>query len=211
MRTLAAIALAAFCALPAGGALADACGSPRPVVTVDMPSATVKVEHVRDVAAYTAFGMSAGASSGEQGSRWVINGLTVSALSIGMSFEGLSGRGCFAPTKIHVTLGVGDPVKVYIADKYAPGTCPYNAILEHEMQHVEILRSGRIIYAERFRSRIADAAAMGPFSDIDSAKARISGMMDVVRDEMKRALTAAHATIDTAESYMANQSRCPGW
>jgi len=190
---------------------ADACGSPPTEVTVEMPSASVKVDHVRDVAAYAAFGAAVGASTGGQGARWVINGLTKSSLSVGFTIEGRAARGCFAPTRVRVTLGVGDPVQVLITDKYAPGTCAYQAILEHEMQHVDILRRGRVIYAERFKQRVIEAAAMGPFPDMAAAQARISGMIDVVSDEMKRALGAANGSIDTAESYLANQARCPSW
>lgn len=208
MRTLAAIMLA-LAAAPAA-ARADACGTPETAVTVDMPSADVRVERVADVAAHTAFGAGAGATS-SGGARWVINGLTKSSYRVGYQVEGLAGPGCFAPTAVRITIGVGNPVQVLITDKYAPGTCQYGAILDHEMQHVDILRRGRIIYADRFKEFVGYASRNGPFRDIGQANERIGGMVDVVRDEMVHAIAASNASIDTAESYLANQARCPAW
>jgi hypothetical protein len=207
MRSFLATAAILLCTVQA--ARADGCPTAPPVIEVNLPTAGVEVTRVRDVGAFAPF--AAGASSEGGGGKWVINGLTKSAITMQFGIEAMKGSRCFGMTKIRITIGVGDPVKVLVADKYEPGTCQYNAILEHEMQHVDILRRGRILYAERFRQFAGIAASQGPFQDMAQAQERVGGMMDVVSDELKRALTVAHATIDTAESYLANQARCTGW
>lgn len=185
------------------------CRPPPPEVNVSLPSASISVRQVRDVGSFAAFG--SGGQAAEGGGRWVVNGLTRSTRQVSYRVQGLMGGGCFAPVRIEIMLGVADPVEVLISDKYAPGTCQYQAILEHEMQHVDILRRGRQIYAERYRSMLGTGAVQGPYPDEASAQSRIAGLVDVVNDEMTRALAQANASIDTAQSYLANQARCPSW
>lgn len=206
-----ALPLALSPLLYAGGALAqvDPCRPTPPQVNVSLPSAGVRVTQVRDVGSHAPF--AAGADATTSGGRWVVNGLTKSVRQVSYQIAGVSGNGCYAPTRVEIVLGVGDPVEVLIADRYAPGTCQYQAVLEHEMQHVDILRRGRQIYGERYRAMVMGAALQGPFPDERSAQSRIAGMIDVVGDEMTRALYQANASIDTAESYLANQARCPSW
>lgn len=45
---------------------------------------------------------------------------------------------CLAP-KVKITINL-DPIHVYIGDEFLPGSCVYNAILEHEMRHVQLYK-----------------------------------------------------------------------
>lgn len=208
MRAAVPLLAAALAVAVPSASRAAACPRTTPEVTVSTPDVSVDVQDVRSVVDYTAFPWQ---TQNTMAPGWVINGLTVARPRSSYQVEALQGPGCYALTKVALTLAFDDPVKVYIADKYRPGSCQHETIYAHEMQHVDIFRRGRLIYAERFREIVGAAARGAAASDPASAQEAISAAVDTVMREFSSALGAAHGAIDTVENYRLTQARCPSW
>lgn len=61
-------------------------------------------------------------------------GTLKSALRIGFSTATQGGEACVAVSVVTINLGVDDR-RIYLAREWAPGSCPYHAILDHERRH----------------------------------------------------------------------------
>ncbi len=202
-RAALAAALTLAC-LPA----AAACPRVAPEVSVTTPDASVDVQDVRSVVDYTVFPWQ---TQNTMAPGWVINGLTVARPRAAFQVEGYEGSGCYALARVSLTLSFDDPIKVYVADKYVPGSCQHATILAHEMHHVDIFRRGRLIYAQRFREVVGQAARASAGLGKEAAQASVSAAVDDVMREFSAALGAAHGAIDTVENYRLTQARCPAW
>jgi hypothetical protein len=185
------------------------CPPSAPRVAVDTPEVAVEVQDVRSVIDYTVLPWQ---TQNRMAPGWVMNGLTVAHTIGQFRIETLQGPGCFRISQVRALLSYQDPVKVYIADKYDPGSCPHETIRTHEMQHVDIFRRGRLIYAERLRQKLAAATPAAEAAGTDAgAQAALKSVLDDVMREFGGALGAAHGAIDTAENYNAIKALCPRW
>ncbi len=203
-----AAALALLASLCPAGALAQ-CPPSATRVLVDTPEVSVDVQDVRSVIDYTVLPWQ---TQSRMAPGWVMNGLTVAHTDGQFRIETLQGPGCFRVTRVDAVLTYKDPVKVYIADKYDPGSCPHETIRAHEMQHVDIFRRGRLIYAARMRERIGLAVPAAEATGTEAgAQATLKAVLDDVMREFNGALGAAHGAIDTAENYNAIKALCPRW
>lgn len=200
--------LSLLASLAPAGALAQ-CPPSAPRVAVDTPEVAVDVQDVRSVIDYTVLPWQ---TQNRMAPGWVMNGLTVAHTIGQFRIETLQGPGCFRITQVRAVLSYQDPVKVYISDKYDPGSCPHETIRAHEMQHVDIFRRGRLIYAERLRGKLATATPAAEATGSDAgAEAVLKAVLDDVMREFGGALGAAHGAIDTAENYNAIKALCPRW
>jgi hypothetical protein len=125
------------------------------------------------------------------------------------------GSRCVALKGIQAKVGSGG-LTVLIDRRYQPGTCQYQAILEHEQQHVRInaealTRTGRLL-EQRLRAVANDWA--GRWVPESEAKEIAAAVNDPGADSVRVARDAAdakHARLDSPESYAAVQARCDRW
>ncbi|MDH3242883.1 MAG: sel1 repeat family protein [Alphaproteobacteria bacterium] len=135
--------------------------------------------------------------------------------------EGMSqgGKYCFWITGFEIVLRYAQ-VDVYVAREYPVGSCQYDAIYAHEMEHVEVARRN----LETFAPRIREALELG---SVPTAQTPIivASAADATRDiqaiskenlqpvyrAMLRDLQAAQARVDSPQSYASVFRKCPKW
>jgi len=178
---------------------------PKPVYRHDLGRAKISEMH-RDVGAEAGVGTV---------------GLTLNAFALRISTEGEwvdppEGGSCFWPGRVEVVLSIPQ-MMVFLAAEYPEGSCQYNAILEHENEHVrtnlEVLeRHGPKIEAAARRA----VAGIVPFP----AAFRMTGrqMSEVLQKRINPAVDALDAervklnlALDTPENYERIAARCTGW
>lgn len=99
--------------------------------------------------------------------------------------------GCFWTDNITVTVGLD--ITVDIPDKFPAGSCAYNHIMEHEMNHVEVERKIMYYYAPIIRDKVRKAVdAIGvrrniPADNLNTEVDRMNTYLNgVVRAEIDR-------------------------
>jgi len=133
------------------------------------------------------------------------------------SREGRNGKRCVRLERVKFSFGARS-TDVYVARKYRQGSCAYDAILNHEMEHVRI--NERIVreYTPKFEKElVARAAAIRPFYTSDVKRAgqsignRLRFELDPLLDDFNAARLAANDAIDTTQSYTATYAQCSDW
>jgi hypothetical protein len=152
---------------------------------------------------------------------WVVLGLTRrnDPLDLHMStlqMPSLDGRTCYWITALDARLG-GPDMDVYVAGNYAPGSCEYNTVLDHESQHVAINQDVLRAYVPPL-GRALRAAVHGQFPVVSRtplAPAQISEMVmrsvKPVYDQMILELQQKNAALDTPENYRRTALLCKNW
>lgn len=109
---------------------------------------------------------------------------------------------------------------VNIASEYEPGSCQYEAILDHENEHVQVARSIMSPYAQQIRASLTTLSIPTPHlpSVADSpqqARAQVNEVfrrqLMPVRERMFRLLRAKQAEVDTGENYRRTFRQCRRW
>lgn len=122
-------------------------------------------------------------------------------------------RECVAPI-IEVDLHY-KPMDVFIAREFSPVSCPYRAVLEHEMQHVKIYRDNLPRIKELLEGALATRFGNAPLY------ARAGMGLDALTDHVDRwlrpliqaelaSVEAAQARLDTAEETSRLSAACWG-
>jgi hypothetical protein len=127
------------------------------------------------------------------------------------------GRYCARLTAVEATMGV-DRIDVFVANRYRPGSCQYESVLEHEMRHVAIFRDAVQRFAPAVRRRLEETARALPAVSAPSAdeaakrlQARLQRQVQPIFKEMNRAIDRANQLLDSPENYAREQTRCPSW
>lgn len=109
-------------------------------------------------------------------------------------------------------------MEVYVASEYRRGSCEYNAVLDHENQHVSIIRNALSDYAPRVRAELERELArqqpiytLNPQTAADRAMEDLYGRMRGVVDRFQRSQAGRHAAIDSSSNYGAIADLCPNW
>ncbi|WP_153188682.1 hypothetical protein [Candidatus Magnetaquicoccus inordinatus] len=111
-------------------------------------------------------------------------------------------------------------LKVYIANNYRPGSCEYQAIYRHEMEHVRILNQHQEGYVQHLRDRLQSLAQKQKAvvlekGMLEQKKQEILQRLDQeVKRELQRLDTkqkTAQAEIDTPRSYAQVRADCQRW
>lgn len=112
------------------------------------------------------------------------------------------------------------PPDVYIAREYAPGSCPYRAILAHEQAHVAVIRETVNRFTPRLRwvltsLRIPTGRRPIPVDSPEAGKERLAKLMHElaapVIEDMAAAVREANAKLDSPASYRSVRRRCRKW
>jgi hypothetical protein len=128
-----------------------------------------------------------------------------------------SNRYCGQITSVEATMGI-DRVDVYVANRYRPGSCQYESVLEHEMRHVAIFRDAVQRFAPAVRRRLEETAralpAMVAASADEAAKQiqqKLQRQVQPIFKDMNRAIDKANQALDSPDNYAREQTRCPNW
>ncbi len=108
--------------------------------------------------------------------------------------------------------------EVHIASEYRKGTCEYNAVFDHENQHVSIIKNALSAYApqvraelERELSRQLPVFTRNPRTAADQVVEDLYGRMRGVVDRFQQSQASRHAAIDSSSNYGAIADLCPNW
>ena len=109
-------------------------------------------------------------------------------------------------------------MEVHVAMEYPTGTCEYNAILDHENQHVSIIKTALSDYAPKVRAELErQISRQKPIftrraaSAADQAVEDLYGRMRGIVNRFQQAQAARHAAIDSNSNYGAISDLCPNW
>ncbi|EKV31502.1 hypothetical protein C882_3875 [Caenispirillum salinarum AK4] len=154
--------------------------------------------------------------------KWDTVGLTESSLEIVTSTSTLvrSARGGgYCADLRSVRLKVGYPeLRVYIPREYPTGSCAYDVVREHELEHVAITRAVLDDHAPRLRTVVAEAVqTINPLwaPTREAAKGAAAKLLHRALEPAVVALKADHRrrnkAIDGHDNYVRLQRRCDNW
>jgi len=126
------------------------------------------------------------------------------------------GRVCVWVTE--VSASIGDPVmEVYVAGNYAPDTCQYKVIFDHENTHVRFNLETLRDWLPTVRAALTEAAVhkfpviypRPPVADElrDYLLDNIRSVFALMNEDMRK----RNATIDTPENYRREHAKCANW
>lgn len=204
-----------FCSLSLPGiAQAQSCNPAMPVVTVVTPPGTVEYTDAYDVA-YASGNKYELEKTLPNGA--VLRGLAQTPIAASFSHQGRGQFQCYEPMAVEVVVGFSGPLKVAIDARYFQNSCNYQAIREHEDQHVAIARTAILNHAAGIRAAVEGAVAQAlpylrntpnasqAFGEV--VKTALSQSMQPVYAELR----ARNAELDSPDSYRRTQDLCPTW
>ena len=124
---------------------------------------------------------------------------------------------CVYLTSVEANFGL-QKMQVFVASELKQGGCAYNAVLDHENQHVAINRETVKEFAPRIHAQLQDEleklrpvftrdTGSTTAAILDRIKIQSAGLVNQFSDTMSR----RHAVIDTANNYAATSKLCPDW
>lgn len=123
---------------------------------------------------------------------------------------------CTNIASINVTLGISEPVRVYIASDVEPGSCVDRVTIEHEQLHVNHLYESHWDKKAAIEERLPDIIAQlmpmkttNPDQVNEYLKAALGQRLDEVTGPIERQRQLKDMSIDTPQSYRALSARCP--
>lgn len=164
--------------------------------------------------------------TGPEPAGWHNPGLTVSEHVLNTRYElGLEQDKPGAPfraylTKLWIDFGY-TKLDVLVASEYAVGSCEYQQILKHEMEHVgihaETYRKYRRMLKEALTKSTVLPTRKKPLVVKDQNQAQVQvdrlvkGITAPLYERFNAEVTRAQGRIDTPANYRAIQKRCNGW
>jgi len=107
---------------------------------------------------------------------------------------------------------------IFIASEYKKGSCMYNAVMQHELKHIQVDRDIANKYQDQLRSMASSVAQkigiVGPKSTLESKLTHkkivqyIETHMAMVNDKMYAERRALQQNVDTLEEYERVQAQC---
>ncbi len=126
-------------------------------------------------------------------------------------------RFCVSLSTVEAHLGFKD-FDVFVARRYAPGTCQYRVTKEHEMRHVSLYRRELNDAVGPFKAAVMAAARKVPVVWTTDPKAasqamiqRISAALNPRVKRLERDMRVANRKIDTPAAYRLENAKCPKW
>lgn len=129
-------------------------------------------------------------------------------------------RYCIGIKSIDLIIGVDD-IKVFIDKKYAPSSCNYRVIKEHEDYHVQVLQQGLRFYQPDLQKKVK-SAVLGIWPEYTYTRERSTQIMNKyfkqILERLKpsirqieKKISEKNAEIDTPHSYKETTKLCPYW
>lgn len=128
-------------------------------------------------------------------------------------------RYCFWVDDIEVDL-IYTALDVYIAKEYGPPSCAYRVILEHEKQHVAVLREHAERYTPDVRKALTSLLIPDPkhpalVDSTEAAEQKIEALfqelLSPIFERMQVSIDQAQAALDTPEAYRQVYDSCDDW
>ena len=121
-----------------------------------------------------------------------------------------------------VTIELEIDPKIVIAKEVAQDRCMYNAVLEHEMKHINVDRKIVNKYAKTIGQKVFQglkqrgfiAGPIGPEyaqSVIDRMKSTVNQLIELENKKMEIERSEAQQAVDSLEEYEYVQSKCPNY
>ena len=157
-----------------------------------------------------------------RGGKWFPLGVTLTTFSYEvspkvMAYPMKGGRYCAVPTEIRIKMGY-PKFEILIDRRYRRGTCQFNAIRDHENEHVDLYLDTLDRMTPWLESRIlGEVNRIKPITETSpdrAAKYFTRILMNTIGAAAKKLSTKAaraNARIDTAQSYKLIQSQCARW
>jgi len=164
--------------------------------------------------------------TGKEPKGWHNPGLTVSEHIMNTHYElGLEQDRPGAPYRAYLSKLIVEfgytKLEVYVAREYAKGTCEYNQVLKHEMEHVNIhaatyrkykrLLKGALEASGRLPTRKKPLYVKNPDQAQVQVDRLVKGITNPLYDRFGAELLRAQAKIDTPANYQAIQRKCGQW
>ncbi len=131
--------------------------------------------------------------------------------------EEVRGGYCVYLTEMDISFG-WKRMSVYVASEFQPETCEYNAVLDHENQHVTINNTALKEYAPRFRAeveRVLQAQqpvfTSNPQAGVDAGLAAVERRMSAVLNEFQNTMAKRNAPLDSDSNYSETGKLCTNW
>lgn len=128
-----------------------------------------------------------------------------------------NGLTCLWIRRVDATLYIPDTT-IYIASNYKQGSCQYNAVLEHEQEHVRLTRNLLPGFSSRLEQelkaqlgRINPVVTRAPDNASRIVQREIEKSMGAFMQRLENERDRANAHIDTEASYNRTAARCPRW
>ena len=150
-----------------------------------------------------------GTMQGEVDLRWFIK----------YQIEDFQDGSCFWVESANVELSYHQ-LDVNIAAEYEPGSCQYEAILDHEKEHVVIAQNILSPYAQQIRAALTTLSIPTPdlpavADSPEQARAQVQAVFRrvllPVREQMSQLVRARQAEVDTRENYRRTFRQCRRW
>lgn len=124
---------------------------------------------------------------------------------------------CVQLASVEIDFGWED-MNVYVPTEFPEGSCEYRAVLDHENQHVSIIRGALREFAPRARARIEAVLARsrphfsrGKDGSADAALAPVGAQLSALLQEFDELHSSRGAVIDTPSNYAAVTGMCKNW
>ena len=121
--------------------------------------------------------------------------------------------------RIHfVAIKIRTKIKVYTLNKYKPGTCQYNAIIEHEHEHVSTFQNGLKNLKDEFENRIwgiirnlPPGIGTSPKRASKAAFKYLDFRINRIKGPIEKQMQIENENIDTPLSYRKLTQKCNSW
>jgi hypothetical protein len=127
-------------------------------------------------------------------------------------------RSCIWIDSINVELL--QPIVIYIASEYAPDSCNYSAVKEHELKHDAIARSAANEYAPKIRTALEGLVLptkdlrtpTGSLEETRTAlESAVSATVRPIFEEMLAQIRVKSAQLDASGDLDKTYAKCPTW
>lgn len=162
-------------------------------------------------------------SSNTHGRKSQVLGTTQSGLelrwSISYRVRNWKNAYCFWVARADVEISYHQ-LDINIASEYEPGSCEYDAVLDHEYEHVEVAQKIMRPYSQRITAALTSLAiptahqpsvANSPEDAREEVEAVFRQTLTPVREKINRALEVNQAVVDSKENYRRTWRRCDNW
>jgi len=196
------------------------CPMAAPDISIQIGRSEVLIDHTLD---YRSIDVIARDLKGAVMAGWRTNGLAAAQLksdgeTMVRILQRSDGKWCGYVAEGVFRIGYEDPMRIYISSDYPVGGCAYNAILGHELQHVDIYRSVLSAHlddaAEHLVERFLNHGAViaNTWEDVSMALEEVvDNMVNEIVDGIVNESKIRNAALDTPANYVQVQSTCQDW
>lgn len=214
-RAILSLLVLGFCSvsLPAA-AQSQTCNPTMPTVVIETPPGNVQYTDAYDVA-FASGDKYAMEKSLPNGARLL--GIAQVRLKIWTAFQGRGNFQCYQPERVAILIGFDDPMQIAIDARYFQNSCNYQAIKQHEDEHIAISRMAVLNHVGDVRQSVesAIARALPYLGSTPNAYQAFKELVEAAVNQAAQTIVAErdarNAQLDSPESYKRTQDQCQNW